>query len=109
MRGIFRHFCGGDLLVELQVGGHELLDRRVRGDRVEDRAEVPADLADLTMRCLRAHLANGDMAWVTDMIAKITPTTEACPACGEADHDFLVWQDDGETVKCQGCGHTWKP
>lgn len=34
---------------------------------------------------------------------------EACPNCGERDADRLVWQDDEETVRCAGCGTTYRP
>ena len=32
-----------------------------------------------------------------------------CPDCGERRIDFLVWQDDEETVECQSCGHRYQP
>jgi hypothetical protein len=38
----------------------------------------------------------------------VTPA-EACPSCGERNADRLVWQDDDETVRCVGCGTTYRP
>jgi len=35
--------------------------------------------------------------------------TDACPGCGERNVDNLVWQDDGETVRCAACGRQFKP
>lgn len=32
----------------------------------------------------------------------------ACPDCGEADIDRLVWSED-EHVTCANCGFTWDP
>jgi hypothetical protein len=32
-----------------------------------------------------------------------------CPKCCEANPDKLVWQADGETVRCTRCGHEYKP
>jgi hypothetical protein len=32
-----------------------------------------------------------------------------CPNCCEADPDKLVWLDDDETVRCDSCGHEYKP
>jgi len=32
-----------------------------------------------------------------------------CPNCCEADPDKLVWLDDDETVRCEYCGHEYKP
>lgn len=32
-----------------------------------------------------------------------------CPDCGEAAADRLVWQHDGETVRCSTCGATYCP
>jgi Zn ribbon nucleic-acid-binding protein len=33
---------------------------------------------------------------------------DACPNCGERDHDRLVWIDD-ETVRCTMCGTQYHP
>ena len=33
----------------------------------------------------------------------------ACPNCGERNADRLVWQPDGEMVRCAGCGTTFQP
>jgi formylmethanofuran dehydrogenase subunit E len=33
---------------------------------------------------------------------------DACPRCGERNHDNLVWQDDGK-VKCTTCGKRYTP
>lgn len=35
--------------------------------------------------------------------------TEACPNCGERGADRLIWQEDDETVRCAGCGTTYRP
>ena len=32
-----------------------------------------------------------------------------CPLCGEDDADRLVWQEDGETVRCSMCGTDYQP
>ena len=36
-------------------------------------------------------------------------TKDACPKCGERNVDKLVWQDDGETVRCTTCGKQYTP
>lgn len=33
----------------------------------------------------------------------------ACPKCGEYHIDNLVWDDDGENVKCASCGTVYDP
>ncbi len=42
-------------------------------------------------------------------VANHVAPTEACPKCGERDADRLVWQDDDETIRCAGCGTTYRP
>jgi len=42
-------------------------------------------------------------------VANHVAATEACPNCGKRDADRLVWQDDDETVRCAGCGTTYRP
>ena len=42
-------------------------------------------------------------------VANHVAPTEACPNCGERNADRLVWQDDDETVRCAGCGTTYRP
>jgi hypothetical protein len=42
-------------------------------------------------------------------LANHVAPTEACPNCGERNVDRLVWQDDDETVRCAGCGTTYRP
>src|SRR3712207_3389900 len=33
---------------------------------------------------------------------------DACPGCGERHSDMLVWDEEGETVRCFNCGRTYK-
>ncbi len=42
-------------------------------------------------------------------LANNVAAAEACPNCGERNADRLVWQDDDETVRCAGCGTTYRP
>jgi len=44
-------------------------------------------------------------AQVGDEVAE----ANACPQCGERNQDKLVWQDDGETVRCTTCGKQYTP
>jgi len=44
-------------------------------------------------------------AQVGDEVAE----ANACPRCGERNQDKLVWQDDGETVRCTTCGKQYTP
>ena len=44
-------------------------------------------------------------AQVGDEVAE----ANACPRCGERNQDNLVWQDDGETVRCTTCGNQYTP
>ena len=44
-------------------------------------------------------------AQVDDLVAE----ANACPGCGERNVDNLVWQDDGETVRCTTCGKQYTP
>jgi len=30
-----------------------------------------------------------------------------CPQCGERRMDYLVWQSDYETIKCESCGQLY--
>ena len=32
-----------------------------------------------------------------------------CPSCGEREMDRLVWEDDGESVRCATCGTIYDP
>jgi len=54
-----------------------------------------------------------DVAYVRDAINaqadKLVAEADACPRCGERNQDNLVWQDDGETVRCATCGRKYKP
>ena len=34
---------------------------------------------------------------------------DACPQCGEREHDALVWVDDGDRVECQRCKTVNRP
>jgi hypothetical protein len=64
---------------------------------------------------LDAHRNEQGELWVNDF--EVTPLAEmelvdprgACPGCGERIIDNLVWQDDGETVRCATCGRKYKP
>ncbi len=38
----------------------------------------------------------------------VTPYN-ACPSCGERDMDRLMWEDDGENVRCATCGTIYNP
>jgi len=33
----------------------------------------------------------------------------ACPNCGEQKMDWLIWDEDADTVKCQSCGTVYDP
>jgi uncharacterized OB-fold protein len=35
--------------------------------------------------------------------------SDSCPSCGETDADWLVWDDEGETVTCENCGRVYVP
>ena len=34
---------------------------------------------------------------------------EACPTCGQRDADLLVWDEDGEQIRCTTCGTVYTP
>ena len=44
-------------------------------------------------------------AWLIDRVNY----GQECPCCGEDRMDYLVWDDDGETVRCATCGVTYAP
>ena len=54
-----------------------------------------------------------DVDYVRDAINaqadELVAEANACPRCGERNQDNLVWQDDGETVRCATCGREYKP
>ena len=64
---------------------------------------------------LDAHRNERSELWVCDF--EVTPLAEmdlvaekdGCPDCGERILDRLVWQTDGETVRCEACGREFKP
>ena len=35
--------------------------------------------------------------------------TNSCPSCGEREMDRLIWEDDGESVRCATCGTIYDP
>ncbi len=39
----------------------------------------------------------------------LLPEASACARCGERRADWLVWDEDGETVTCATCGRQWNP
>jgi len=41
--------------------------------------------------------------------AGLVAPTAGCPECGEDRIDVLVWQEDGERVRCDTCGEVYKP
>ena len=43
----------------------------LRFTRVAEASDIPGNLAELTLWVLRMHKANGDLAWVEDMIAEL--------------------------------------
>jgi len=34
---------------------------------------------------------------------------DECPNCGESRVDYLIWDNDCETVTCMFCGETYRP
>ncbi|MCX5683093.1 MAG: hypothetical protein NT049_05340 [Planctomycetota bacterium] len=63
--------------------------------------EVVAGLRGVEVADIDRHLGGqGD-----DEVAK----QDACPGCGERDADKLVWQGNGETVRCSTCGKQYTP
>ena len=59
--------------------------------------EALAGLRGVEVESIEAHLD-------TDV-----PKAAGCPQCGEQCLDKLVWQDDGETVRCTTCGKQYTP
>ena len=41
--------------------------------------------------------------------AGLVEVGQECPNCGEERMDWLVWDDDGELVTCETCGHSYVP
>jgi hypothetical protein len=68
----------------------------------EGRRSTRIDANDL----LETLLAVADQ--LDPPVANHVAHTEACPNCGERNADRLVWQDD-DTVRCAGCGTTYRP
>ncbi len=69
----------------------------------EGRRSTRIDANDL----LETLLAVADQ--LDPPLANYLAPTEACPNCGERNADRLIWQDDDETVRCAGCGTTYRP
>lgn len=44
-----------------------------------------------------------------DAVDEVVDDGYECPECGEARTDYLVWDADGETVKCATCGKEYNP
>ena len=58
-----------------------------------------ADLIDV------AYVRDAINAQVDDLVAE----ADACPGCGERNVDNLVWDKDGQTVRCSTCGKQYTP
>ena len=44
-----------------------------------------------------------------DALDEVVDDGDECQECGECRMDYLVWMEDGETVKCSTCGHEYNP
>jgi len=78
----------------------ELKDWGAAGDLYRIRScliEALAGLRGVEVESIEEHLD-------TDV-----PKVAGCPQCGERCLDKLVWQDDGETVRCTTCGKQYTP
>ena len=55
---------------KIDVGSVNVTVRPADFDTNEDRGRIPDNLAALTYTVLMLHRANGDLAWVSDMLAE---------------------------------------
>lgn len=46
---------------------------------------------------------------LSEALPDVVSLSDACPECGEAQVDALVWDDDGEEVTCATCQRTYTP
>jgi len=56
-----------------------------------------------------AGLRGVEVESIEDHLDTDVPKVAGCPRCGERCLDKLVWQDDGETVRCTTCGKQYMP
>ncbi|MBE3069264.1 MAG: hypothetical protein IMZ66_03405 [Planctomycetes bacterium] len=56
-----------------------------------------------------AGLRGVEVESIEDHLGTDVPKVAGCPQCGERCLDKLVWQDDGETVRCTTCGKQYTP
>jgi len=56
-----------------------------------------------------AGLRGVEVESIEDHLDTDVPKVAGCPQCGERCLDKLVWQDDGETVRCSTCGKQYTP
>ena len=56
-----------------------------------------------------AGLRGVEVESIEDHLDTDVPKAAGCPQCGERCLDKLVWQDDGETVRCSTCGTRYTP
>ena len=56
-----------------------------------------------------AGLRGVEVGSIEDHLDTDVPKAAGCPQCGERCLDRLVWQDDGETVRCSTCGKQYEP
>jgi hypothetical protein len=52
-----------------------------------------------------AYVRDAINAQVDDLVAE----ADACPGCHERNVDNLVWDKDGQTVRCSTCGKQYTP
>lgn len=53
--------------------------------------------------------ANRPVRRIPEGTRDLVTSHNACPSCGERDMDCLVWEDDGENVRCATCGTIYNP
>jgi len=56
-----------------------------------------------------AGLRGVEVESIEDHLDTDVPKVAGCPQCGERCLDKLVWQDDGQTVRCTTCGKQYTP
>ena len=96
----------------VDIGNNRAGERVVRLDLTYTRGTAPSRTTTiLTVDgaiALRNHLDGLFAAAGIDDGGSIDGA-DACPRCGNADHDTLVWAADGEAVRCANCGTTFRP